>query len=172
MTLCALLVGVGVQAQTYIGASVSGVLAPGVFGRIDIGNLGGVPPLVSAQPVYVQPARGLAPVYIYAAPYERANWRRYCGRYDACRAPVYFVDVGSNGRWSRPFVRGHRPPPPRHAAPPPRHVSAPPHRVHDRHDRHDRDDRRWDRHDDRRGPPGRGPNGRGPDGYGPPGHRH
>ena len=39
------------QAQVYIGASVNGVLAPGVFGRVDIGNLGGTPPLYSAQPV-------------------------------------------------------------------------------------------------------------------------
>jgi hypothetical protein len=143
------------QAQTYIGATVSGVLAPGVFGRVDIGNLGGMPPVISPQPVYVQPARGVAPVYVYAPPYERRNWRRYCGRYNACRAPVYFVDVSSNGRWARPV--GHRPPPPRYvAAPPPRVIHRHDERRHwDRDDRRRweerRHDRRWEgRHDDRR----------------------
>ena len=161
------------QAQVYIGASVNGVLAPGVFGRVDIGNLGGTPPLYSAQPVYVERVPRAAPLYIYAAPYERSNWRRYCGRYDACGAPVYFVNVGRDGRWARPM----------RVANPPRPV----YRDRDDH-RWDgrRDDRHWEDRRDRRGDDrhghgrrdwedrrdGRGPNGRGPDGYGPPGHRH
>ena len=158
------------QAQVYIGASVTGVVAPGVFGRVDIGSLGGTPPLYSAQPVYVQRVPRAAPLYIYAAPYERSNWRRYCGRYDACGAPVYFVNVGRDGRWARPI----------RVANPPRPVYRHDHdeRWDDRNDRRndrwdDRNDRRNDRWDDRNGRrDGRGPNGRGPDGYGPPGHRH
>ena len=155
------------QAQVYIGASVNGVLVPGVFGRVDIGSLGGTPPLYSAQPVYVQRVPRAAPVYIYAAPHERADWRRYCGRYDACGAPVYFVNVGNDGRWARP-IRMANPSRPVHRERDDRHWE---HRRDDRYDRHDHHDRRDHRDwDDRRD--GRGPNGRGPDGYGPPGHRH
>ncbi len=156
------------QAQVYVGASVSGVLSPGVFGRIDIGNLGGMPPVISPQPVYIERGPSMAPLYIYAAPHERANWRRYCGRYEACGAPVYFVDVGSNGRWSRPVHVSRPAPPPRRVTHDHRHD----HRGDRRYDDRRYDDRRQDdrRHDDRRHD-NRGPNGRGPDGYGPPGHR-
>ena len=180
LTKAALMLGLALsaaaaQAQVYIGASVNGVLAPGVFGRVDIGTLGGTPPLYSAQPVYVQRVPQAAPLYIYAAPYERANWRRYCGRYDACGAPVYFVNVGRDGRWARPIRVANPPRPVYRDRDDHRHWEG---RRDDRHWEGRRDDRRWDdRHDhgrrdwdDRRD--GRGPNGRGPDGYGPPGHRN
>jgi hypothetical protein len=31
------------------------------------------------------------PIYLYVPPAHQANWGRYCGRYAACRQPVYFV---------------------------------------------------------------------------------
>ena len=32
-----------------------------------------------------------APVYVRAPQYQYGNWRRYCGLYNACARPVYFV---------------------------------------------------------------------------------
>ena len=31
------------------------------------------------------------PVYLYVPPAHQQNWRRYCGHYNACGQPVYFV---------------------------------------------------------------------------------
>ena len=40
-------------AQSYVNATVDGQLAPGVYGRIQIGS-GGPPPLIYAEPVIIQ----------------------------------------------------------------------------------------------------------------------
>jgi len=100
--LTALLLAAGlaapVLAQTSVGVSV-GIYQPGVYGRIDIGN---VPPplvvyrqpvLVMAQPVVLRPE----PVYLYVPDTHRRNWSRHCGGYGACGQPVYFVQE----RWVR-----------------------------------------------------------------------
>ena len=83
-----------------VGVSIS-VNEPGLYGRID---LGGYPPpqTLYAQPVYVK--RGPAarpPVYLHVPPGHAKNWRRYCGRYDACNEPVYFVQ----DNWYRDVYR-------------------------------------------------------------------
>lgn len=80
------------HAQTSVGVSVQ-VAQPGVYGRIDIGNMPPPPvvvarPVVIAQPAVVVPAQ---PVYLYVPPGHRKNWRKHCHRYDACGQPVYFV---------------------------------------------------------------------------------
>ena len=31
------------------------------------------------------------PVYLWVPPGHQKNWRKHCGRYDACGRPVYFV---------------------------------------------------------------------------------
>lgn len=31
------------------------------------------------------------PIYLHVPPGHAKNWRSYCGRYDACGQPVYFV---------------------------------------------------------------------------------
>ena len=126
--------GGGAHAQAYVNATVGGELAPGVYGRINIGNAP-PPPLLYAEPVIIQrPAVVVprAPIYMYVPPGHAKNWSKHCARYNACSQPVYFVQE-----------------------PPPRRGN--PHRGP-----HGRDDRRWDhdhRHDDRhdhdRGP-GRG----------------
>jgi hypothetical protein len=79
-------------AQPSVGVSI-GINQPGVYGRINIGD---VPPpaLVLRQPVLIAPPRVAvprAPVYLYVPPAHQQNWRRYCGRYGACGQPVYFV---------------------------------------------------------------------------------
>lgn len=75
-----------------VGVSVN-IDQPGVYGRIDIGN---VPPpqLIYAQPIYVQPApTGVVgqPIYLHVPPGHERNWARHCRKYNACSQPVYFV---------------------------------------------------------------------------------
>ncbi len=126
-------------AQPSVGVSI-GINQPGVYGRINIGD---VPPpaLVLAQPVVIMPPPVVvrrSPIYLYVPPYQQQDWRRYCDRYGACGQPVYFVRED----WVRE-----------------RYVQAHPgwdrdHRwERERHDdRHDnRRDFRGDDHDDERG---------------------
>ena len=107
----------GAQAQGYVNATVGGELAPGVYGRINIGNAA-PPPVLYAEPVIIhRPAVVVprAPIYMYVPPGHAKNWGKHCGRYNACNQPVYFVQE----------------PPPRRGPP---HHRGP----------HGRDDRRWD----------------------------
>lgn len=79
-------------AQPGVGMSI-GINEPGVYGRINLGNLPGEA-LVAERPVLVAPPRVVVnrqPIYLYVAPWEQANWPRYCNRYAACGQPVYFV---------------------------------------------------------------------------------
>ena len=66
-------------ATTNVGVSI-GIAQPGVYGRIDIGNM--APPRVTM----VQ-----QPVYLYVPPGHQKHWGRHCGEYHACGQPVYFV---------------------------------------------------------------------------------
>jgi uncharacterized protein YcfJ len=75
-----------------VAASVS-VGQPGFYGRIDIGD---VPPpqLLYAEPILVQPVPvGVMrqPIYLHVPPGHAKNWRKHCGKYNACGEPVYFV---------------------------------------------------------------------------------
>jgi len=79
-------------AQPSVGVSI-GINQPGVYGRIDIGDAPR-PALVYAEPVLIMPPRVVvqqAPIYLYVPPTHQQNWRRYCGSYNACGQPVYFV---------------------------------------------------------------------------------
>ena len=99
--LLAMCVGVGVgvgaagavQAAPNVNVSIDGRMAPGVYGRIEIGN---APPpvLVYPQPVVIyQPVRPVqaAPIYLNVPPGHAKNWSKHCRRYNACGQPVYFV---------------------------------------------------------------------------------
>ena len=75
-----------------VGVSVH-IAQPGVYGRIEIGNLP-VPQVVYQQPVVIAPAPVVIdqqPIYLYVPAVEARNWGRYCGRYNTCGRPVYFV---------------------------------------------------------------------------------
>jgi hypothetical protein len=78
-------------AAADVGVSIS-IGQPGYYGRIDIGN---VPPpvLVYPQPVVItpQPQYIGQPLYLRVPPGHAKRWSRYCGRYQACGQPVYFV---------------------------------------------------------------------------------
>jgi hypothetical protein len=77
-------------AQTSVGVSV-GINQPGVYGRIDIGNMP-PPPVILPQPVIVTPvAVRPAPVYLYVPPGHQKKWAKHCASYNACGQPVYFV---------------------------------------------------------------------------------
>ena len=79
-------------AQPSVGVSI-GINQPGVYGRINIGDIPR-PALVLPQPVIITQPRVVVerqPIYLYVPPTHQQNWRQYCGRYDACGQPVYFV---------------------------------------------------------------------------------
>lgn len=81
-----------------VGVSI-GINQPGVYGRVDIGNYP-QPALVYAEPIIVAPPQVVVqrqPIYLYVPPGHQKNWRNYCGRYNACGQPVYFVQ----DRWVR-----------------------------------------------------------------------
>jgi len=92
-------------AQTSVGVSI-GINQPGVYGRIDIGNVA-PPPVVYAQPMIIAPtavAVHQRPIYLYVPAGQQRDWGRYCGRYGACGQPVYFVQE----RWVRErYERDH-----------------------------------------------------------------
>jgi hypothetical protein len=81
-----------VLSQPSVGVSVS-IQQPGVYGRIEIGNLP-PPPVVFARPIRVIAAPVPAPappVYLYVPPGHQKHWARHCAKYSACGQPVYFV---------------------------------------------------------------------------------
>jgi len=80
-----------VAANAHAGVSVS-VGQPGFFGQIEIGDSYPAPRVLYPQPVIIQPAQvQYEPLYLHVPPGHSKNWRKYCGRYDACGRPVYFV---------------------------------------------------------------------------------
>ena len=88
----ALVAGIAGSALAQTSVSI-GINQPGVYGRINIGN---VPPpaLILPQPVIIQRPAVVyerSPIYLYVPPTHQQNWRQYCGRYNACGQPVYFV---------------------------------------------------------------------------------
>jgi hypothetical protein len=118
VTALALMATSGAQAQAYVNATVGGELAPGVYGRINIGNAMPPPPVIYAEPVIIQRPAVIvqrSPIYLYVPPGHAKNWSKHCARYNACSQPVYFVQE-----------------------PPPRRGSS-------YHGSYGHDDRRWDK---------------------------
>lgn len=97
----ALLLGGAAQAAD-VGVSIS-ISQPGVHGRVDIGRFP-QPVLVAPRPVVITQRVVQEPVYLWVPPLHRQNWRRYCGRYEACGVPVYFVQ----DRWYQEHVMSPR----------------------------------------------------------------
>lgn len=127
-----------------VGVSIS-VNQPGFYGRVDIGDQR--PVLIYPQPIIIHQGPYSVrqrPIYMRVPPGHYKQWARYCGQYNACNQPVYFVKDG------RPHPNAY--------APSPRHDDH--HRMDRRDDRRDdRHDHRHDHRDDRRddrGHPGKG----------------
>jgi hypothetical protein len=93
-TILALVLAAGAIGTATAQTSVSiGINQPGVYGRINIGD---VPPpaLYRPTPVIVAPPQVVVerrPIYLYVPVTHQQNWKRYCGQYSACGQPVYFV---------------------------------------------------------------------------------
>ena len=70
---------------------LSGQVAPGVYGQVQIGN-DRPPPVVYAQPMLIEPMEAPPPpIYLHVPPGHARNWRKHCREYNACNRPVYFV---------------------------------------------------------------------------------
>ena len=148
--LIAWVLGVGVVgsvvAQPSVGVSI-GINQPGVYGRINIGDVPR-PALILPQPVIISQPRyevHRSPIYLYVPPAHQQNWRQYCGRYEACGQPVYFVKE----QWVRERYEHEHP-----------GWNRGRHRGWDKHDKHDKHEKQ-DKHD-KHGDKGKG-HGRGPD---------
>ncbi len=109
-TIIAFALAVGVigsaAAQPSVGVSI-GINQPGIYGRINIGDLPGQA-LVLPEPVMISPPRYAVerrPIYLYVPPQHQQDWRRHCGRYSACGQPVYFVQ----DRWVRDRYQAEHP---------------------------------------------------------------
>ncbi len=76
-----------------VGVSIS-VGQPGFYGRIDIGDYPYPQPvLIYREPRIIHRHTVVVdePVYVHVPPGHARRWHYYCGRYDACDRPVYFV---------------------------------------------------------------------------------
>ncbi len=88
-----LIAGAGVSraGDLDIHVILSGQVAPGVYGQVQLGS-GEPPPVVYAQPMLIEPqATPQPPVYLHVPPGHAKNWRKHCHEYHACNRPVYFV---------------------------------------------------------------------------------
>ncbi len=133
-TILALVLAAGAVGAAAAQTSVSiGINQPGVYGRINIGDVPR-PALYLPEPVIIARPRVVVeqqPVYLYVPPTHQQNWRTYCGRYNACGQPVYFV----RDEWVRERYEHEHP-----------GWNRGRHRGWDKHDkRDDRDDRDDDR---------------------------
>ncbi|GAB3419710.1 hypothetical protein NX774_08595 [Massilia agilis] len=122
----AALVAVSVPAMAQTNVSVT-IGQPGFYGQINIGDAP-PPALVYERPIIIQQApRYVAqPVYLRVPPGHRKHWSRFCGRYNACGRPVYFV---TDDWYERTYVPHYREV---HYRPEPRVVRAPEWRDDDR----------------------------------------
>ena len=91
LALSILLASLPLAAQANVNVILQGQVAPGVYGRVEIGSAP-PPPLVYAEPVtIVRPVAPAQPVYLHVPPGHAKNWKKHCKKYDACGMPVYFV---------------------------------------------------------------------------------
>ena len=52
-----------------------------------------IPALISPNPIIIEREHLVEqPTYVYVPADQRSDWARYCGKYDACSRPVYFVE--------------------------------------------------------------------------------
>jgi hypothetical protein len=93
LTLGAMLAGTAASAPN-VNVIVDGQIKPGVYGRVEIGNIA-PPPLLYPQPVVIVPppprAVVVEPLYLHVPPGHAKKWGKHCYRYNACGQPVYFV---------------------------------------------------------------------------------
>ena len=98
----------GTALAADVGVSIS-VGQPGFYGRIDIGDYPYPPPrVIYSRPIIVHRHVDVyEPLYLRVPPGHAKNWSRYCGRYDACDYPVYFVQDNWYNNVYAPEYRKH-----------------------------------------------------------------
>lgn len=99
-TLRSLLFALGTLAATSVAADDLGIavileaeVAPGVYGRVEIGN-DSRPNVYYREPMLIMTDSRYArsrPVYLHVPPGHAKNWGKHCSKYHACDRPVYFV---------------------------------------------------------------------------------
>jgi hypothetical protein len=88
-----LFVGIGTcrAGDLSVNVILSGQVAPGVYGQVQLGN-DRPPPVVYTQPMLIESQpRPPPPVYLHVPPDHARNWRKHCHEYNACNRPVYFI---------------------------------------------------------------------------------
>ena len=96
-----------------VSVTISGEVAPGVYGRVDLGNRP-PPPLVYAHPIVVEhvstTVQRVQPIYLHVPPGHARNWSKHCREYRACDRPVYFVRSAEYDDGNKPAHgrNGHR----------------------------------------------------------------
>ena len=69
---------------------------PNFYGQLELGGFA-PPPVMYARPIVIRPVPpGVVyqPIYLRVPRNHYHHWSRYCGRYNACGRPVYFVNDG------------------------------------------------------------------------------
>lgn len=91
-----------------VGVSIN-IGQPGFYGRIDLGSFP-QPEVIYSEPVIIERTRVIhEPLYLRVPPGHQKNWKRYCGRYEACGRPVYFVrDDWYNNVYAPQYRERHR----------------------------------------------------------------
>jgi hypothetical protein len=85
---------------------------PGFYGQVDPIDNAPPPQVMYSTPVTVQPAPGgviYQPVYLRVPPMYYQNWPQYCGYYNACYQPVFFVQENWYLNLYAPLYRYHYP---------------------------------------------------------------
>ena len=95
LQLLAFLLPAAIAAHAQVNVIVQGQVAPGVYGRVEIGNAS-PPPVVYEKPVIIvqpkaPPPAPVQPIYLHVPPGHAKDWKKHCKKYDACGQPVYFV---------------------------------------------------------------------------------
>lgn len=76
-----------------INVVLSGEVAPGVYGQVELGNrppptvVYATPMIIKADPRYAR----AVPVYLHVPPGHAKHWDKHCAEYNACGRKVYFV---------------------------------------------------------------------------------
>ncbi|EIK45595.1 hypothetical protein O59_002273 [Cellvibrio sp. BR] len=76
-----------------INVILEGEVAPGVYGRVELGN-DSRPNIYYREPMIIVSDSKYArsrPVYLHVPPGHAKNWGKHCSKYRACDRPVYFV---------------------------------------------------------------------------------
>lgn len=107
LALACLLTGfAGAAPAADVGVSIS-IGEPGFYGQIDIGTMR--PQVVYAEPVIIRRERVVrGPIYLRVPPGHEKHWDKHCDEYNACGAPVYFVqDRWYNDDYAPAYRRSH-----------------------------------------------------------------